>query len=285
LLRRIRELMDTPLARPPGRRGFLSEFTAGWLALSIYAAFLIAWLATDQLRLALALVYVLAGLVLFVGPLWSGAMAWARERQGATLEPLLLAPHKSTERVLGRFLHVFGPWVRLLVYLLPLSFTSASIEPFWSDEWNWYEVLLSVLVPRHLWLYFVTQLGSVSYDWPSGGLLGDLLRFANQFTVAFFACAAAYHISVRARSVAGALVGAGLVALGMLTVLSLHGWLMVIGKLGVLHLASEGIELLFFGAYVSLGMLAAVVRIWLGLWLLRLAVRNFDAWALGEKPG
>ena len=296
---RVRELMAVPFARPPGRRSLLREFAAGWWALAIYAAFIATYLVLARryqappdagwhdrsgraMSLALAAAYGLGGIVLFLGPLWSGAMAWARERQAGTLEALLLTPLNSTERVQGRFWHVFGPWARLLLYLLPLYLVLACTEPFQSAgtlRGGWDLWLLCIFVTKPSWMFWTVTEALHSWEWSLAGLVPVLLRFANDFTIAFFACAAAYYISVRARSATRALVGAGLVAMGMLTVLSLHDWLLAAEITETFRIRPDTVGFLTYG---SLGALAAVVRVWLGFRLLRLAAENFDAYVLGE---
>ena len=314
----IRE--EALLARMPGRRSFWRRRAPEIWAAVIYGVLLLAWVASmfryypakgpdsdylaamppwwTEVSLVSAgyVAYGLAGAVLFFGAMASGALAWARERDRGTLEPLLLTPMNFSAVVSLRFWHVLWPWVRLMLWLLPIyllislggPFLEFAHDPGEFDE-PWGLSCVCVFLSKSLLGVFAlvgpTRPGP---DWHLGTTGLVALRFVNDFSIVLFVCAAAYYISVRSRSGTRALVAASLIVpLAAPLILAPQDMLGLAAQLLIWadHLmGSNAVLQALLVAYGLLGIAAFIARVWLALWLVKRAARNFDWYALGEKP-
>jgi hypothetical protein len=309
----IRSAMRSPLAQPPGRRGWLRRFAPELCALGVYLLMLtVFWWtrwrhpgfpmesgdtewelrALGQAALVGAVwAYALAGLIFLIGPTVSGALAWGRERDRETLEALVLTPAAPEALVRGRFWRVALPWMRFCVYLLPvyllLSTNNLFAEACTEKTWAVSDICA---LGSHL---FFGLCGEV-WDWLLGGphrpnpwTVGlAAVRLANDVTIPLFACALAYFLSLKSRTSGRAMLWSGLLVPGALLVaLDLHNWLFLLVVWRILPLNAEGWQyVLVCSTYLALGLAAFIARIWLALWLVKHAARNFDWYALGEKP-
>jgi hypothetical protein len=305
----IRE--EALLARMPGRRSFWRRRAPEILAAGLYAVLLVVWLvpkyryqpgpelggpprpewcAAGSLLPAAYLAYFLAGIALLLGPIVSGALAWARERDRGTLEALLLTPMDFSALVSLRFWHALWPWVKLMLYLQPVHmlFSGAHLFRTPGQTWGgWTDFSLCTLMSKPLMAYFIVDERIYLYQLqPAWNGLGDLLapmalRFANDFSTVFFACAAAYFISVRARNSARALATSFILVPSVLCIILAPHDLMFF--LAFPRASNETTDMLLTG-YGFVGIAALITRLWLALWLVKRAARNFDWYALGEKP-
>lgn len=166
MLNRIRQSMQLPLARPPGRRFLGARFAPEICAVIVLAVWAAAalWLgragpAGGQLlvragilpasdlaplywspwRPALAAAWAAAGLVLVLVPMGFAAATLAAERERGTLESLFLAGGDVGLLARGRFLNAVTPWLRLALYLLPVYFLAGldDLHPFLGRRLLW----------------------------------------------------------------------------------------------------------------------------------------------------
>ncbi|MHC4916817.1 MAG: hypothetical protein ACYTGB_15140 [Planctomycetota bacterium] len=216
MIRRIRELMRTPMARPPGRRGlmrFAPEMAAGVTYLAAASAVVLAAGSGYPRDLDVALIAGLAigGFLTFAAAINSASRALARERDRGTLEATLLASTDHDALVRGRLWCVTKPWLRFFLYILPLYLALASsdlLEASWNDREAVIISLLSAFSSRFNLLFLLLR-NRVDLEWDHVHLWGVfivLVRWLNHISVFLFASAAAYWISSRARSAATALV-------------------------------------------------------------------------------
>jgi len=145
VIRRIRELMATPFARPPGRRGLWARFAPEWCAGLIYltAAVIVvssghrlltvkhyefSTAAADVLQVSAGVGYTLFGIVILFLPMIAAASTLAAERSRGTMEALVLTPIEGRRICLGRLLCVAGPWLRLFLWVLPIYIVIAGSQ-------------------------------------------------------------------------------------------------------------------------------------------------------------
>lgn len=277
--------MRAPLARPPGRRSWPRRLAPEICAFAVYGT-LLALLIREAMGGASLISFGLAGLLLVLVPVGIGALALARERDHGTLDALLLTTASRRELVLGRFWRLVAPWLRLFLYLLPL-YILIGCSGLFADahKGSEKEILSFFCVFSHnfnflyvslRWGYFHT--GGAPHPW---GIFLALLRWLNDFSIFMFAAAAAFHISARARSTGRAVLLAYLlVPLALGTVLGLHAWWVGANIWNVLDVEIAIMTTRY--AVLAVGSLAG--RILLTWLLLRRTARNFDWYALGERP-
>ena len=308
MLRRLRELLTTPFARPPGRRSVWARFAPEWCAAGAYTlAALAAWLvgalgqnaslqapvpltgiapfSAPQLLWAATAAYTLMGLALVIFPVYQAAMALAGERSRGTMDALRLVPADHSRMALGRFWSTLGPWARLWIYMLPLYFLLAGGGlSQWVDHdasFLYHVTLLSL--PKWLFAYAeLNHLTSTScWAWLPGSSGLVLLRAFNDAAILFLAVSAAFLISARSRTSAQALTRSFLVIpAGLVTVMCLDGWLLLVGELAWHWERYTAYKV----AYCSLAILLLLGRPALGWLLLRKAARDFDARGPGDGP-
>jgi hypothetical protein len=315
VIRRIRELMAVPFARPPGRRSALARFAPEICAGAVWLVFLLVCLLADSssrfpgrfgpadsspalvlISKASAAAYGLSWLLLIFLPIRAGAAAWAGERDREAMEALVLTPLDHRRLALGRFWHVLTPWLRLVLYLVPLYMLMANgsvlrelLAHLQRDAPEW--IVLMAYAPRP---YFAsTQWATASFSfWPAGGGEAPLLlwrvllmglRLLDDLSVFVFAVGAGFYISTRLKTTRRALLVSQLVVLGgMLTVMVPDLWLVAILGMVAGVTGSDGRTLmLLFGAAATAAMAGRYLA---GCLAIRAAVRNFDAYAVGEKP-
>ncbi len=108
-----------------------------------------------------------------------------------------------------------------------------------------------------------------------------LMRAVSDLSMMFFSLALACYLSIRCASVARSVVLSCLIAVcAAATVLDLHNWVLFAC---IRHIVSMEVNVCNL-AYLLFGMGTFAGRIWLALWLVKRAARNFDWYALGEKP-
>jgi len=299
LIGRIRELMRAPLARPPGRRGWLRRLAPEICALAVYGtllALLIWWEAVwpriwaqgETLGRAVLMAYGLAGVLMILAAIGTGVLALARERARGTLDALLLTTADRRKLVLGRFWCLVAPWLRLFLYLLPLYVIMSCSDLFRDAHRDPEKEIVSLfcVFSHNFNLLFI----ALRYNYYSTGggphpwsIFLALLRWLNDFSIFLFAAAAAFHSSARVRSTGRALLLAYLlVPLALGTVLGLHAWWVAAIKIwGLLPTPREWIATAIY-ALLAVSSLAFRIRLtWL---LLGRTARNFDWYALGERP-
>jgi hypothetical protein len=311
----IRE--EALLARMPGRRSLWRRRAPEIWAAVIYAILLVVWLTPELiyrpqsgigaaprsawwLKWGLVsgayLAYFLAGAVLFFGALASGSLAWARERDRGTLEPLLLTPMNFSAVVSLRFWHGLWPWVRLMLWLLPIYLLISLSGPFLEfahdpgelhEPWGLSCVCVFMSKPL-LGLFAWGGPFKPGPDWHLGTTGLVALRLVNDFSIVLFVCAAAYYLSVRSRSGTRALVAASLIVpLAAPLILAPQDMLGLTAQLLIWAdylTGSNALLQALLVAYGLVGIAAFIARVWLALWLVKRAARNFDWYALGEKP-
>jgi hypothetical protein len=286
LLRRIRELMATPFARPPGRRKFLARYDPEVRAAVVYAvAVAVAWaLWREQfaLEVAAAVAYLLAGLVLWASPAAQAANALAGETEADTAEALVLTTVDRSELAWGRFAHLAWPWLRLLLWLLPLyavmACALARLSP--GDE-AVYEATLAAMGPKPIAIAMLRD------DWSEGGrfqpAFGALLiafRLAKDTLDVLTLVAIGYWVSGAFRSARRAMVIAG--TLGpvlMCTVFLADLWLAVLVRSGLEWSALAG------ATYILAGQAMLAFQCLVIWWCVSRVARNFDRYLAREGPG
>ena len=322
--RRARGMMDLPFARPPGRPSVWARFAPEWCALALLAAGAILWMLVDwfpgpmsklTVRGGLlpedilfarhsatvvvgALTYGLGGLALVFLPVAFVASAWAGERQRGTLEPMLLTATRHSMAARGRFRAVTFPWLRLALYLLPLYFSAplaacltnylpaaTSTPDFW--------VRISIAHFEHSigaapWsVSWLTWLGWLKDWWvqplDAGSVHGWLLpglRWVNDVSSFLFAAAVAYYFSARCAAPRTAAIWSYLAAgLALFFALSPDFWWALCTWVSRRMHGEADIR-----PYWFLTMALAVIRAGLAIAIVERVARNFEAYALGEKP-
>jgi hypothetical protein len=296
LLRRIRSLLSTPFARPPGRRSLWARFAPEWCALSVWLLFLArCWyrydgdftddpITTSMLRAA-PVAYGLAGMILFVLPLQQGAWAWAPERSRAAMPVLLTTSLDHQAVAWGRFWIVTLPWLRFFVCLVPIYILGAShsmlIELIHSQGWKM--GMLCSFAPKPLVVWW----GCLAADIPdpsvtmgfSAKAFGFLaLRILRDLSAFFLSMGTAYFFSVLCRTPARAFLAAlAAVVLFMFSLGALDIWWVVLLRYHPIA-SPSGVVI---AATIACSLILA--QMVLPLLLVGWAARRFDAWALGEK--
>jgi hypothetical protein len=287
LIRRIRELMRTPLARPPGRRGVLRFAPEIAAAVTYSAALLVLVLAEMQgqphhLKLAVATGLTVGAFLTFAAALAAASRALARERDLGTMEALLLASPDHRALVRGRFWCVTVPWLRLFVYLLPLYLALAGSDLLLDATGGADALVLSVFSAfssrlNFLYMLFYNRLDLSWDNVHAWGLFLTLLRWANHASVFLFTAAAAYWISARARNSAGALLlSCVAVPASLTTLLGIHEWLVFAAIFDLLNWQDWMVWL-----YVALIVICVGARLLLTWYLLRRAAREVAPRAAG----
>jgi len=308
VIRRLRELLATPFARPPGRRSVWTRFAPEWCAAAVYLAFgaVLAWQRpefeyqslTEALFKATSAAYALAGCLLLVVPVAAAAASLAAERRRGTAEAAVLSAHDHAAQAWGRFLWLVLPWGRLLLYLLPIYGVIAANNSLdyggGSSDYLGF-VAMSCVAPKPAVLIlgwgFGHELGRL--HWHAVSFLVLVVRPLSDASILLFAAAWAYHISARSRSTVRSLVLSGLgIPAVLLTALSADSWWILGVAAGYLDAVVSLLnwfaleeETFVVSVYAALGGLLLVLRFGLAFWLVRRVARNFDAWMLGEKPG
>jgi hypothetical protein len=301
MIRRIRALMATPFARPPGRRSVWARFAPEWCAGVVYLTFGASIQVTLDMgyRLpfmdAMVVAYLAAGLLLLVVPVGQMAAAWAGERDLGTMDSLLLTPAAPGKLVRGRFWSLALPWLRFFVWLLPLYGMQAQVgmsaDP--SAHLHDFAFLSSVyalgskpLLAAMLW----DMAGRSAIHSVAWGAMLTLVRILKDLLDLALVLSVAYYISIRvARSSRAVFLAYTMIPCVVVTAAGLAD-LLLLGAMFSRRALREligwaPVKAQIFGAYAVISVLvvaAEAVIVWL---LLRRVVRNFDAWALGEKPG
>jgi len=294
MLRRIRELMATPFARPPGRRKFLSRFDPEVRAAIIYAVvLLIAWAFrsdSGSLAGAVAVGYLLAGLMLLVSPAAQVAGALSGEVDRGTAEALVLTPGDHSRLAWGRFLHAAWPWLRMVLWLLPMHLVMGyAFMGLRLGSDDAFVGVLASLGPKPASVA-VTMDGWRSGDLlePEIGLAMALGRFLKDALDVLTLAAVGYWISALAGSGRRAVWMAGLAGPGLILTVFLADMWLVVGVQIVARLAEIGgvdTQEVAGTVYVlaALAMLAfQVLAIW---WCVGRVARNFDRYLARETAG
>ena len=292
MMRRLRELMNTPFARPPGRKSIWARFAPEWCALAVGIFFLGVfglWPArtvTAHLLAAAPAAYGLAGIILFVLPLVQGAWAWAPEKTRDTMPALVMTPLDHRAVVWGRFWHIVLPWLRFFGCLLPIYVLGASHQELVreigrSDGWEM--GMLCSFAPKPLavamgWIVSNGMGDELAFSLKAHGFLA--LRILNDFAIFFLIIGTAYFFSVLCRTPTRALLAAlAAIILFMASFGALDiWWLVLAGKLRV-HESTFSVV----GATIACSLI--LVRLAVPLFLIAWAARRFDAWLPDEKPG
>jgi hypothetical protein len=297
----IRSAMKSPLAKPPGKRGWVRRFAPEWCVLAVCLTMFLVFLrlffakywSLETATLAGAVwAYVLAGLILLVGPLVSGALAWSRERDRDTLESLVLTPADRETVVRGRFWQGVFPWLRFCAYLLPIYLLLSTNGLFMDSHRHSEKWIVSDICAfgGHVFFGLFPSVWSECFSGMNPlhpwAVVLSLLRLLNEASIPLFVFALAYFLSLRCRTTGRAILWSCLLAPGALfTVFALHDWVLLLMIWQYLPFVSmEEVYAVICSAYLALGLAAFVARIWLALWLVKRAARNFDWYALGEKP-
>ncbi|HOX08454.1 MAG TPA: hypothetical protein PK280_18810 [Planctomycetota bacterium] len=305
MLDAIRSAMRSPLARPAGRQGVFAQLKPAWCAAAVYillglpvAAHTLAGQRTyePQGRALLAgavLAYIFAWLVLIAGPLVAGALAWSRERDRETLEALVLTPADRLALVRGRFWQGVWPWLRFCAYLLPVYLVLSTNDLFRdacvdNEAWIVSDIcatgnpMLFGLIPP-AWDSLFRGMNS-PHPWT---ITLATLRWLNEASIPLVVFALAQFLSLRCRTTSRAVFWSCLlVPTTLFTLFDLQDWLLLLVIWDVVPVESpSGIGYtLICSAYLFLGIAAFIGRIWLALWLVNRAARNFDLYATGERP-
>ncbi len=309
--RSIADQMKYPFAVPPVRRMWLVRILPELFAAAVWGLFLWIWLRDDSgLRLSMwesigvggarfgtvdsakflgaslsraaALCADVAALVMILAPLVFIAPAFSCERQGGTLETMLLTSTHHQTIVKGRFWFVSLPWFRLVLYFLPL-YVLLAFEPLltvgcasWSVPWlklcGW-TIKMGKVTGAFVWENAVTPGPSAH----SAFLVA--MRLLHDLSAMLLAMTVTFHVSMRSRTLARAVIFSFLLVPPAVLLLA--------GPDLIWLLAGTALPSAFLGvkAYwlVVLGVIAAR---WGGAFsLLRRSAENFDAYVLGEKPG
>lgn len=314
MIARIRELMSTPFARPPGRRSVWRQLWPAWCVVAVYGILLTLLLASGAMVKALSLGYYLrihwqprlfmanavtysvAGSILLVLPIIQASLTWASERDRGTSEALIMTHQDHRAVALGRFLWLLAPWCRVLIWLLPL-YAILALGGLARQSAEHVDVANAAanaaglaFAPKGLisLAECVICFDRSSYvessgPWPFAVPL-FLVRVLNDFSILVFVMAAAYYISARART-AGAALATGLlvVPLVLATVLSLDIWWVALTAAASELRKGGDYYAVVSAVYCATAVLLMVARFFLAWLLVRKVARNFDAYLLREK--
>ncbi len=301
MIRRIRELMAAPFARPPGRPSAHAAYAPEYCAAGTCAVFVFAVLAGavmhdrldrsagETLQAALlvgaAAAYGFAGLLLLILPVIFAARGLARERDLGTAEALLLTPLDHRRTAWGRFWRAFLPWWRFSLYLLPLyvlgALSVASKALCGIDRWIVAPFILILPKPMIMIAGFGAAHEGMSWGaWTLAGLLVAALRFIKDLSVLAMLAAIAFWVSSWARGSGRALAWSFVIGLGWLCSLgALHLWS------GLFWARAFGFGLDNYSACVValiVGLAVVAAQFVLSLVLVGRAARRFEAWSLRE---
>jgi hypothetical protein len=303
LPRTVAQVMRLPLARFPGRRRLWSRFFPEICALAVYALgaaiFLVPAVYWDYLVLgrsasrkameAASLTYWAAAVILVFGPLIQSLNAWHRERSRGTAEALVLTPMDHGALVMGRYWHILLPWLRFMLWMLPL-YLCLAVHPVMEriDRGNsssWMLGGIYALGSKGLFGTMVVATASPPEDLSLLGLFLAAARWLVDVVALWLASSLGFHLSARARSRGGLAVAYVLLPLLLGTVACLNDWLMlpldVLRRMGAFGLSRDAMA----GIHITVGLLILIGSVFLSAAALRRTARNFDAYLLGEKPG
>ena len=289
MLRRIKQLFNDPIAPPP-QGGWLARWwprLVGGLLNAALLAFVV-WVWSSNLGYPLwwaGKIIFPAGLpfltLLLLAPVFTALTGFQRERARNTLDTLVLLPVDRARLVRARFLAEAGPWLILMVLALPFYFLMT-----WglASEGVKAESFLMALInkPALLWYGFKD-------DW---NIHIELLEGAGRLTwmlalgwlcdlgLVAFGVAWGLEASLLTRTALGAAIRGAIGTLAMVTVMSADLWLVLL----LVKISRGG---LFDGEWLfnAIAAVMFVLRPLAAWWLYRRMVRNFDAYALGEKSG
>ncbi len=244
---------------------------------------------------ATAAAYGVGGLFLMLVPIGILAATLAYEHQRGTMEGLLLTSQDGSRLARARFWCLFFPWVRFILYLLPLQviLSGARIDAIVryngvATDSFWQGAIPFVFAPGPV----AAACESTAAKWlgdrfafTGKGLLLVLLRLISEFSVLWLAAGLAYYISAKCRTVGRALVIGYLVVVGVLFTVAYPGWWFFAAVIESGMMRGDGaLTNATFMFYGFLGTAAMLLRFLAGGWMLWRVARNFDHYALGEKP-
>lgn len=309
--RSIAEQMEYPFAVPPVRRMLLVRVLPELFAAAVWGLFLWIWLQdASGLRLGLwetlglgasrfavvesrdvvgaslsraaAVCAEVSAILLVLAPIAFVAPAFSVERQGGTLEAMLLTSTHHENIVTGRFWYVALPWFRLVIYFLPF-YALLVLEPLltigcsgWSMPWlnlcGW-TASLGRVTGSFVWENAVTPGPS-----PHTGFLAAM-RLLHDVSAMLLAMVVTFHVSMRARNLARALIFSFLLAPPAVVLMA--------GPDTVWLLLASGLPGSFLGVRAYWLVVVVVIALrWGGAFgLLRRSAGNFDAYVLGEETG
>jgi hypothetical protein len=303
-------MLSYPFAVPPVRRMRLARLVPEFFALLVWGVFLWVWLQPGSgsrlglweslglsgqrfavesssawlgasLSRAAAVAADLAGPLLVFAPIAFVATGFSIERRSGTLESILLTSTHHDRIVRGRFLFVSLPWLRLVAYLLPI-YALLAAEPLltmsctgWSLPWMKLSgglLLLGNVRGEYIWETAVTS-GPSAHT-----LFLAVMRLLHDLSAMVLSMAVAFHVSLRARTLARAVVWSFALVPPVL--------LVVVGPELVWMIAALLLPQIFVSVKIYwLTIVAVLAARWaLALGLLRRDARNFDAYVLGQLP-
>jgi hypothetical protein len=289
--------MRTPLARPPGRQKVMNRFAPEVCALGVAAIMLlVVYLARhDQEAWFYAAVagYGLGWILMLMGPIGGAAMALVSEREAGTLDTLLVTPVRHRQLAAGRYWHVTLPWLRFLVYMIPVYLIHAANGGFRVGDSDGM-LALSALIAVGPRLYFLGFMGMAAGEagMPFPWCLTLLLvRWACDCLEVMLVAAAAFMVSARTRRTLHAMVISYLLVLvSMPTVLLIVEWIAAL--IGFI-LSLSGVAFGYGGfnpdpttlifLYVGGKLLVFALEGILAFVLFRATCRNFDRYMLGPE--
>jgi len=304
---RIRELMNTPFARPPGRRGLLRRFAPELLAVGTYCLFLaLDWRSSyyrhgrpdillnalgladlDDLGEAAAWSYGLVAVLLMILPLASAASLWSGERSRRTLEGLTLTPVDRRGLAWGRFLLTVWPWTRYLLWMLPLYLLLAGNGIIRQVGRSSNEGLLIATVCiggcKPLFVAILDEGKRRMAQPDSLCFLIVLLRWGQDLAAVVVTVALASYVSMRSRGPGAGLLLTWLIVPGVtISLFSLHDWLLLVLVLAersrVVSVGGRAAGMICFTAW----LVTMAIEVAMAWWCLRALASNFDRYALRE---
>ena len=293
MIGRIGKLMRAPLAMPPGFTRyprlyrFAPEWGIGCLYAATFANFLSSPGALGSLLGAASIAYAMAMVFLLLWAMSLAVLLATAERSRGATDSLLLTPLDRSRLVWGRFLNLTIPWLRAFLYLLPVYFVIAGSTRVGYTR-GWPDPALHALgcafspVPLFVAeLAFDVNWGATTLRWGGSGLLLTLLRLVNDLSVFLFAAGAALYLSTGASSAARAMLRSFvLIPAALLSVLMLDYWWLYLHDL----LGSPLGNTVMTAGYGILAVTMMLLRFFLAWCLVRRTARNFDWYALGERP-
>ncbi len=289
-----RRLLRLPLARPPGRRFRLTlmpGICAGLVYLTLFGFAGISTLigARRGLVNGVVVAYLVASGMVMLLPIGAAAVSLAGEQSGGTMDALLLTPLDRASLAWGRYWNLALPWLRFMLWVSPvylaLIFTDA-YEDLMRGSKSALAATLMAAGPKPLCgLIFAIDWGG-SPDFTASGLIILPLRVLRDALSLLLSVALAYYISARMRTAGRALLVCYLVIPGLLaTVFCGPEWIIAaIGPAPEIW-GGRGLTQAQAGpVYAALAPLGVLLEILAIRALVGRVARNFDAYALGEKP-
>jgi len=213
------------------------------------------------------------------------------ERERGTIESMVLAPVRPADLVWGRYLRVALPWMRFMLWMLPLYLVLSSSELFTAGVAGQDDTApglwaLFALGPRGISLGLLAE---PPFRWgPTGptalSVALCLVRWLRDAWNIMLVAALGMHISARARStLRGLLLAFLIVPLTMAVVFCIPEVLGFIAAnfLQVLH--EEGARIGVNVLYPCFALLGVVAEVLVARRALRLVAWNFAPFAVGEK--